>query len=222
MKQRKVMIKIAIAEDNSLLAKSIEEKLGFFQDEIKFKFRGINGKDLIKKLELDYNVDVILMDIQMPEMNGIEATEIISNKFPHIKIIMLTVLDDENYIFKAIQAGANGYILKDEPPKKLLESIIEINQGGAPMSAGIALKAMKLLRNPIEKDEFISDEKIDLTIREAEVLNHLSKGFDYKQIAEFLSISPATVRKHIENIYIKLQVHNKVEAIQKATKHRLI
>lgn len=216
------MIKIAIAEDNSLLAKSIEEKLGFFQDEIKFKFRGINGKDLIKKLELDHNVDVILMDIQMPEMNGIEATEIISNKFPHIKIIMLTVLDDENYIFKAIQAGANGYILKDEPPKKLLESIIEINQGGAPMSAGIALKAMKLLRNPIENDEFHSTEKFDLTVREAEVLNNLSKGFDYKQIADFLSISPATVRKHIENIYIKLQVHNKVEAIQKATKHRLI
>ena len=222
MKQRKVMIKIAIAEDNSLLAKSIEEKLGFFQDEIKFKFRGVNGKDLIKKLELDHNVDVILMDIQMPEMNGIEATEIISNKFPHIKIIMLTVLDDENYIFKAIQAGANGYILKDEPPKKLLESIIEINQGGAPMSAGIALKAMKLLRNPIENDEFHSTEKFDLTVREAEVLNNLSKGFDYKQIADFLSISPATVRKHIENIYIKLQVHNKVEAIQKATKHRLI
>jgi DNA-binding NarL/FixJ family response regulator len=216
------MIKIAIAEDNSLLAKSIEEKLGYFPDEIKFKFRGINGKDLLNKLDHDSNIDVILMDIQMPDMNGIEATQIISDKYPHIKIIMLTVLDDENYIFNAIQAGANGYILKDEPPKMLLESIIEITQGGAPMSAGIALKALKLLRNPIKEGEVIPNEDIDLTNREIDVLNHLSKGFEYKQIAEMLTISPATVRKHIENIYIKLHVNNKVQAIQKATKHRII
>jgi DNA-binding NarL/FixJ family response regulator len=134
---------------------------------------------------------------------------------------MLTVLDDENHIFKAIQAGANGYILKDEPPRKLLEGIEEILQGGAPMSAGIALKALKLLRNPIEEN-FVAEEKVDLTSREIDVLEQLCKGFEYKQIAEFLHISPATVRKHIENIYAKLQVHNKVEAIQKATKQRLI
>lgn len=217
------MIKIAVAEDNSLLAKSIEEKIGFFKDDLRFKFRGINGKDLIQKLDLDSNVDVILMDIQMPEMDGIEATEIVSQKFPHIKVIMLTVLDDETHIFKAIQAGANGYILKDEPPKKLLEGIQDIMMGGAPMSAGIALKAMRLLRNPLAlEDDFKKDESINLSTRETEVLTQLSKGFDYKQIADFLNISPATVRKHIENIYQKLQVHNKIEAIQKATKQRLI
>ncbi|MGV3631503.1 MAG: response regulator [Bacteroidota bacterium] len=217
------MIKVAVAEDNSLLAKSIEEKLGFFPDQIRYKFRGINGKDLIQKLEQDSNIDVILMDIQMPEMNGIEATEIITRKFPHIKIIMLTVLDDENHIFKAIQAGSNGYILKDEPPKRLLEGIQEILKGGAPMSAGIALKALKLLRNPLENpEEFAQEEKADLTAREIDVLEQLCKGFEYKQIAEFLNISPATVRKHIENIYQKLQVHNKVEAIQKAAKQRLV
>lgn len=217
------MIKVAVAEDNSLLAKSIEEKLGFFPEQIRYKFRGINGKDLILKLEQDSNIDVILMDIQMPDMNGIEATEIVTRKFPHIKIIMLTVLDDENHIFKAIQAGANGYILKDEPPKRLLEGIQEILKGGAPMSAGIALKAMKLLRNPLKNaEEFDASEKADLTAREIDVLEQLCKGFEYKQIADFLNISPATVRKHIENIYQKLQVHNKVEAIQKATKQRLI
>jgi len=217
------MIKLAIAEDNALLAKSIQEKIGFFQDDLRFKFRGINGKDLIEKLELDSNVDVILMDIQMPEMDGIEATAIINQKFPHIKVIMLTVLDDENNIFKAIQAGANGYILKDEPPKKLLSSILEIMQGGAPMSAGVALKTMRLLRNPIQMEEIPNlDEKVDLTLRETEVLQQISKGYDYKQIADFLIISPSTVRKHIENIYLKLQVHNKIEAIQKAVKHRLI
>ncbi len=159
----------------------------------------------------------------MPEMDGIQATEIVTQRFPHIKIIMLTVLDDETHIFKAIQAGANGYILKDEPPKKLLEGIQDIIQGGAPMSAGIALKAMRLLRNPLEISENeVEAEKTNLTSRELDVLNQLCKGFDYKQIADFLNISPATVRKHIENIYFKLQVHNKVEAIQKATKQRLV
>lgn len=215
------MIKVALAEDNSLLAKSIEEKLSFFPDKLKFKFRGIHGKDLLGKLSQDANVDVILMDIQMPEMDGIETTQMVSEKYPHIKVIMLTVLDDEGHIFKAIQAGANGYILKDEPPRKLLEGIEEILQGGAPMSAGIALKALKLLRNPLT-DDHVVEEKADLTSREIDVLEQLCKGFEYKQIAEFLHISPATVRKHIENIYAKLQVHNKVEAIQKANKQRLI
>lgn len=216
------MIKVSIAEDNSLLAKSIQEKIGFFNDQLRFKYRAINGQDLLTRLEEDSNLDVILMDIQMPEMNGIEATKIITQRYPHIKIIMLTVLDDENHIFQAIQAGANGYILKDEPPQKLLDGILEILQGGAPMSAGIALKALRMLRNPLENTEEVNGENIELSLRETEVLQHLSKGFDYKQIAENLHISPSTVRKHIENIYQKLQVHNKVEAIQKAQKQRLI
>jgi len=219
------MIKISIAEDNALLAKSIQEKIGFFDNELRFKFRGINGRDLLDKLAEDSNVDVILMDIQMPEMNGIEATGIITERYPHIRVIMLTVLDDENHIFQAIQAGANGYILKDEPPQKLFAGIKEILQGGAPMSAGIALKALKMLRNPLEapsNQETDNEEASVLSLRETEVLQHLSKGFDYKQIAENLNISPSTVRKHIENIYQKLQVHNKVEAIRKAVRQRLI
>lgn len=217
------MIKVAVAEDNALLAKSIQEKLSFFDDELKLKFLGINGKDLLAKLEKDSNIDVILMDIQMPEMNGIEATEIISQRYPQIKVIMLTVLDDEGHIFQAIQAGANGYILKDEPPHILVDGIKEILEGGAPMSSGIALKALKLLRSPLESAPMKMDENQEaLSKRETEVLTQLSKGFDYKQIADNLFISPSTVRKHIENIYQKLQVHNKIEAIQKANKQRLI
>jgi DNA-binding NarL/FixJ family response regulator len=217
------MIKVAVAEDNALLAKSIQEKLSFFDDELKLKFLGINGKDLLTKLEKDSNIDVILMDIQMPEMNGIEATEIITQRYPQIKVIMLTVLDDEGHIFQAIQAGANGYILKDEPPHVLVEGIKEILEGGAPMSSGIALKALKLLRTPLETAPMKMDENQEaLSKRETEVLTQLSKGFDYKQIAENLFISPSTVRKHIENIYQKLQVHNKIEAIHKANKQRLI
>lgn len=213
------MIKIAIAEDNNFLAQAIEEKLSYF-DDLKFKFRGINGAELIGKLEADHNIDVILMDIQMPEMDGIKATELVKNKYPHIKIIMLTVFDDEDNIFRSIQAGADGYLLKDENAGAIHEGILEILDGGAPMSSSIALKALKLLRNPIQQTE--STNNYELTSREVEVLEHLSKGLNYSEIADNLNISSGTVRKHVENTYRKLQVHNKMEAVALAQKERLI
>jgi len=217
------MIRIAVAEDNAFLAKSIQEKLALFPGELKFKFHAFNGKLFLEKLAEDTNVDVVLMDIQMPEMDGIEATRIISERYPQIKVIMLTVLDDEESIFQAILAGANGYLLKDENPRVLLQSILSIVDGGAPMSSGIALKALRLLRNPIKPNEEKFDtKKPELSPREIDVLNQLSKGMDYKQIAENLIISPSTVRKHIENIYSKLQAHNKIEAVNIAQKHRII
>lgn len=217
------MIRIAVAEDNAFLAKSIQDKIALFPTQLKFKFQAFNGKLFLEKLTEDPNVDVILMDIQMPEMDGIETTRFISERHPQIKVIMLTVLDDEESIFQAILAGANGYLLKDENPKMLLESILSIVEGGAPMSAGIALKALRLLRNPLKPEQQTTTEKKpELSSREIDVLNQLSKGMDYKQIAENLIISPATVRKHIENIYAKLQVHNKMEAVNLAQKHRII
>ena len=190
---------------------------------MKFVFHAFNGKLFLEKLAEDTTVDVVLMDIQMPEMDGIETTRIISERFPQIKVIMLTVLDDEESIFQAILAGANGYLLKDENPRVLLESILSIVEGGAPMSAGIASKALRLLRNPLKPAEIKCEtEKPELSLREIEVLNQLSKGMDYKQIAENLIISPSTVRKHIENIYGKLKAHNKIEAVKIAQKHRII
>lgn len=217
------MIRIAVAEDNAFLAKSIQDKIALFPTQLKFKFQAFNGKLFLEKLTEDPNVDVILMDIQMPEMDGIETTRFISERHPQIKVIMLTVLEDEESIFQAILAGANGYLLKDENPKMLLESILSIVEGGAPMSAGIALKALRLLRNPLKPEQQTTTEKKpELSSREIDVLNQLSKGMDYKQIAENLIISPATVRKHIENIYAKLQVHNKMEAVNLAQKHRII
>ena len=213
------MIKIAIAEDNNFLAQAIEEKISYF-DDLKYKFRGINGAELIQKLEEDHNIDVVLMDIQMPEMDGIKATELVKNKYPHIKVIMLTVFDDEDNIFRSIQAGADGYLLKDENAGAIHGGILEILDGGAPMSSSIALKALKLLCNPIQQAE--STNNYELTSREVEVLEHLSKGLNYNEIADNLIISPSTVRKHIENIYKKLQVHNKMEAVSKARKHNLI
>ncbi len=221
MKTNFMKLRIAIAEDNSFLAKAIIEKLSFFKN-LEYKFKGNNGAELIGKLEVNHNIDVILMDIQMPEMDGITATEIVKSKYPHIKIIMLTVFDDDENIFNAIKAGANGYLLKEIDAENLNKSILEVVSGGAPMTPSIALKTLKLLRNPIVLTNSRDLVDIKLTKRETDILEHLSKGLNYNEIADNLIISPSTVRKHIENIYKKLQVHNKIEAVLKAKKHNLI
>ncbi len=214
-------IRIAIAEDKSFLAKAVQEKISFF-DDLNYKFRGVNGAELIGKLEQNHNIDIILMDIQMPEMDGITATELIKKKYPQIKVIMLTVFDEDEKIFRAIQAGADGYLLKEIDAESLYKSILEVLDGGAPMTPSIALKALKLLRSPHNFSEIEEIEQVKLTNRETEILEQLSKGLVYGAIAENLFISVGTVRKHIENIYRKLQVHNKIEAVQKAKKHRII
>jgi DNA-binding NarL/FixJ family response regulator len=214
-------LRIAIAEDNSFLARSVIEKLSFFED-LTFKFRGANGAELIGKLAEDHRIDIILMDIKMPEMDGIKATEIIRTRYPHIKIIMLTVYDDDENIFNAIKAGAHGYLLKEIDPEKLYNSILEVVNGGAPMSPSIALKTLKLLRDPSIAEKKDEIELVKLSKREVDVLEHLSTGLNYNEIANNLIISPATVRKHLENIYKKLHVHNKMEAVIKARKHKLI
>jgi DNA-binding NarL/FixJ family response regulator len=215
-------IKIAIAEDNDFLAASIKEKLELFENEIEFKFRGKNGKDFLQKLDENHNIDIVLMDIEMPEMNGILTTEIVREKYPQIKTIILTVFDDEINIFNAIQAGAMGYLLKDETPNSIIDGIKMIMNGGAPMSPTIAAKSLEILRNPnrITNDE--KNEDFSLSKREIEVLDQLSIGLDYIEISENLFISPSTVRKHIENIYRKLQVNNKMKAVKKALKHNII
>nr|WP_299207146.1 response regulator transcription factor [uncultured Brumimicrobium sp.] len=217
-----MMIRIAVAEDNLFLAKAIKEKLELFED-IKLKFIAENGAELIEMLEKDLNVDVILMDIQMPVMDGIKATEIIHAKHPQIKIVMLTVFNDEESVYNAISAGANGYLLKDTEPEILFAGLKEVLNGGATMNPSIALKTLNLLRNPKkEKIEVETKKEESLTKRELEILKQVSRGLNYKQIAANLMISPSTVRKHIENVYKKLNVHNKVEAIQKGLKNNLI
>jgi DNA-binding NarL/FixJ family response regulator len=214
-------VKIAIADDNSFLIRTVKEKLSFFKD-LNFKFSAINGSELILKLQENHNIDLILMDIEMPIMNGIEATAIVKQKYPQIKIIMLTVFDNDENIFSAIKAGADGYLLKEINAKDLHDGIVETLNGGAAMNPSIALKTLKLLRNPIEIENKDELEDIKLTKRETEVLEQLSKGLSYNLIAENLILSTGTIRKHIENIYRKLQVHNKLEAIQKAKKNNLI
>ena len=213
-------VRIAIVDDNVFLQKAIAEKLSFFDDLI-LKFTAINGKDLLTKLEANKNIDLILMDIEMPECNGIEATKMVKSKYPQLKIIMLTVFDNDENIFNAIKAGADGYLLKEVNPNDLHQGIIETLNGGAAMNPSIALKTLKLLRNPVEFAQK-EQEEIKLSTREIEVLEQLSKGLSYNIIANNLILSPSTVRKHIENIYTKLQVHNKLEAIEKAKSNNII
>ena len=214
-------IKIAIADDNTFLIKAVKEKLSFF-DDLSVKFTAINGTELLSTLEQDHNLDLILMDIEMPHLNGIQATELVKKKYPHIKIIMLTVFDNDEHIFKAIKAGADGYLLKEINAKDLHNGILETMNGGAAMNPSIALKTLKLLRNPIDIEDIRDQEEIKLTKREIEVLEQLSKGLSYSLIADNLILSTGTIRKHIENIYKKLQVHNKLEAVQKAKRNNLI
>ena len=214
--------RIAIIEDNNFLIKSVKEKLSFFED-ISISFTANNGLECTDKLDGDTRTDLILMDIEMPKMNGIEATALVKQKYPQIKIIMLTVFDDDDNIFQAIQSGADGYLLKDTAPQALYDAIIQTLEGGAVMTPSIAMKTLNLLRSPLslETDEE-EDETIKLTSRETDVLEQLSTGLPYTAIAENLCISPSTVRRHIENIYQKLQVHSKTEAIALAKKKRFI
>jgi DNA-binding NarL/FixJ family response regulator len=215
------MIKLAIVDDNPFLQKTVQDKLSFFE-EIELKFKANDGEDLLQKLEKNHNLDLILMDIEMPKMNGIEATESVKNRYPQIKIIMLTVFDNDENIFKSIKAGADGYLLKEINPDELHNAIIETLNGGAAMTPSIALKTLKLLREPVIFDDATPCEDIVLTTREIEVLEQLSKGLKYNAIADNLFLSAGTIRKHVENIYTKLQVHNKLEAIQKAKSNKLI
>ncbi|MBK7229040.1 MAG: response regulator transcription factor [Ignavibacteriales bacterium] len=215
-------INIAIAEDNDFLAKSLLEKLNMFSDKFNVVFRATNGGEIVEFAKTNNTFQVILMDIEMPKMDGIKATELISKFRPEIKTIILTVFDDDEKIFNAIKAGASGYLLKDESVEKIIDGINVVLEGGAPMSASIASKTLQLLRRTNKIKDVISDEDFNLSKREIEVLENLKLGLDYQQAAEKLFISPFTVRKHIENIYKKLQVNNKMQAVQKASAHKII
>tara|TARA_R110002049_G_scaffold290318_2_gene473636 strand:+ start:1759 stop:2403 length:645 start_codon:yes stop_codon:yes gene_type:complete len=214
-------MKIAIIDDNSFSIASVKERLSFF-DDVSIVFTADDGSDLLKKLEQHKRVELLLMDIEMPVLNGIEATQIVKQKYPHIKIVMLTTFDNDDNIFNAIKAGADGYLLKEINPRDLYDSLTDTLTGGAAMTPSIAFKTLKLLRNNACYNSDACDEGITLTTREIEVLEQLSKGLSYTVIADHLFISPSTVRKHVENIYKKLQVHSKIEAVEKARRNNLI
>jgi len=162
--------------------------------------------------------DVVLMDIQMPGVNGIEAVKMIREKYPQMKILMQTVFEDENRIFQSILAGASGYILKNTSPVRVLDFIKETYEGGAPMSPPVAAKVLRM----VTETHSTQREDFNLSEREKEVLTCLVNGMSYKLIANHCFISVDTVRGHIRNIYDKLHVHSKSEAVAMAIKKKIV
>ena len=174
--------------------------------------------DLMENIAKD-KPDVILMDIQMPGINGIEAVSMLREKYPGLKILMQTIFEDEAKIFQSILAGASGYILKNTSPARILEFIKETYEGGAPMSPSVATKVLKIVA---EKSTFTKPVDFNLSEREKEILSSLVEGMSYKMIADACNISLDTVRSHIKNIYEKLHVHSKSEAVAKAIKSNIV
>ena len=217
-------VKIAIVDDKSIVRRAIKDKL-YSSGEITVVMEASNGEEFLKKINesaADLLPQIVLMDLEMPGMDGIQTIAIASTLFPEIKFIVLTVFDNNEKIFEAIKAGANGYLLKDDDAINLKEAILNvINYNAVPMSPAIARKTLGLLKTGFSGDQNKTHLNA-LSTREQNVLQLLVEGLEYKQIAEKLFISPATVRTHIANIYQKLHVNSKAQAIMLAYKNKWI
>jgi DNA-binding NarL/FixJ family response regulator len=168
-----------------------------------------NAEDAIAQLPL-LNPDIVLTDINLPGKSGIDCITEIKNEIPETQFIMFTIYEDNDQVFEALKAGASGYILKNTTPEKIIESLIELNDGGSPMSPKIARKVLTSFN--VTTNNNVSEL---ISKREQEVLELLSKGFLYKEIADKLNITLSTVKRHLNHVYTKLQVQNKTEAINK-------
>lgn len=211
-------ISIVIYEDNQDL-----------RDSLSVLLRGTDGIELLDAFPTCEHVykqigelrpDLVLMDIDMPIANGLSGLRTIKQHFPAVNVLMLTVFEDNEYIFDSICAGAVGYLLKKTPPARLIEAIYDAQSGGAPMTSSIARKVLQMFPQTPQRIE--KDNTHNLTEREREILALLVKGNSYKMIAAACTISIDTVRSHIKNIYEKLHVHSQTEAVAKAIQQRLV
>lgn len=220
-------INIALTEDNRVNQNTFFQKVMPYPD-LKLLFTATNGHDCLEELKrLPHHLlpQVVFMDIEMPELNGIETIKIAKALYPQVHFVVLTVFDDDEKIFEAIKVGASGYLLKHESAATINDAITNVLEfGGAPMSPAIARKALNLLsRVPAAA---VEDELTPLpemiTEREKEILQHMINGWDAKRIAVELSLSVLTVRKHIANIYTKLHVTSKAQVISLAHKNNWV
>ncbi len=209
------MINVGLVEDNPLLAEGIKDKLAL-SDDLTLGFHALDGVSLLSYLEHNTLPEIILMDIEMNPMDGITATREVKLRYPTIKVLILTILDDDEKLFEAFKAGASGYLLKDVKPARLVNAIAEVIEGGIPMSPAVASKALELLlQADTSKQKSVTAL---LSPRENDVLDLLVKGMSVRQISDKLFVSDKTVRKHLEHIYQKLQVKGSREAIAKFVK----
>ena len=209
------MIRLAIVEDIDEFRESIK---GYLDEQPEFKC--VLSENSIESFSWEIKSselpDIVLMDIELPGMSGIEGMKILKEKYPEVEILMLTVYADSRRIFEALCAGASGYLLKNSPFDEIKNSIIELHNGGAPMSPQIARQVIGYFKpKPLSRKESV------LTDKEKEVVVGLVDGLSYQQIADRLFISVETIRSHIKNIYKKLHVHSKAEVIKKSLKDEI-
>ncbi len=222
-------LRIGLTDDKAVNRISVAEKIKQFED-LDLCFTAVNGNDCLEQLKglpADKMPQVIFMDLEMPEMDGVQTISIARALYPGIVFLVLTVFDDDDKIFEAIKAGAHGYLLKDENAIGLHNAITNaVENGGAPMSAAIARKALALLSRASIGEARKTEEPalLDtlLTEREKEILVHTINGYDAKRIAATLDISVLTIRKHIANIYQKLHVNSKAQIISLAHKNNWV
>jgi len=203
------MIKIAVFDDHRVRREALRLLISL-DDSMTCIGDYENCNNLVKNLSSD-PPDVVLMDINMPGVDGIEGVKLLNQHFPQTLIIMQTVYEDDDHLFEALLAGANGYLLKKTENDKIIEAIKEVMEGGAPMTPSIARRVIAYFNKKPSKKSSIDEYK--LTAREIEVLDWLSKGYSQKMVAETLFVSKHTVGNHIKNIYHKMHVHSISAAI---------
>lgn len=210
-------IPVIIFEDNARLRQSLEQ---FLDDKVQFRVLA-TYENCLYALEAvrEHKPQLVVMDIDMPGLSGVEGVRAIKNDNPAVKVVMYTVYDDNDNIFGCICAGADGYLLKQTPPYKLKESLVEAMEGGSPLSPAVAGKVYRHFQRQISP---VRQYEYKLTSREAEILQSLVKGNSYKVIASELFISIDTVKKHLKNIYLKLQVSSGTEAVAKALRDKIV
>lgn len=210
-------IRVAVFDDNASRREGLRLLLEAMED-MECVATYEDGRDAVMRIRSS-RPDVILMDINMPYVGGIEGVTLIKAEFPDIKIIMQTIFEDEDKIIAAICAGADGYILKQKSPMQLVDGIVEVINGGAPMTPTVAFKVLKLFSKGKNKPKSLD---VNLTKRELEILELLVEGYSYKMIAEKCFITYATVNSHISNIYEKLQVNSVASAVSKALREGIV
>ncbi len=214
------MIRVAIAEDNRAYSKALVDTLHSL-DGVELTIVSKNGRDIYHEIvKATEKPQVVLMDIEMPVTDGISATARIKKTFPEIKVVMISVFDDRERVFEAILAGASGYLLKGERPDIIHNAIKDAIENRLPMSPAIAGLALELIKS--SKPVSVANQENNLTVRENEILKEVARAKPYKQIAEELSISVKTVSNHVQNIYAKLQVSSKAEAVRMAYENQWV